>query len=102
MCTVAIAAGLVCATAGHAQAPTRNILFIAVDDLRNWVNYAGDYAGTVHTPNIDALAAESTRYLNAYTPMPQCVAARTSVMFGQTPATHGLDLVSFGRGGRGV
>lgn len=93
-----VAASAIFNSVVQAQAPTRNILFIAVDDLRNWVNYAGDYAGTVHTPSIDALAAVSTRYLNAYTPMPQCVAARTSVMFGQTPATHGLDRVSFGPG----
>lgn len=77
------------------QSPTRSIVFIAVDDLRNWVNYAGDYPGTVHTPNIDKLAAVATRYLNAYTPMPQCVAARTSVMFGLSPATHGITSLSW-------
>jgi arylsulfatase A-like enzyme len=68
--------------------PPRNILFIVVDDLRNWVNYNSDYAGTVHTPNIDALAAVSTRYLNAYATVPQCVGSRTSVMMGLSPATH--------------
>jgi arylsulfatase A-like enzyme len=66
----------------------RNIVFIAVDDLRNWVDYSGDYAGTVHTPNIDALAAVSTRYLNAYATVPQCIGSRTSVMMGLSPATH--------------
>jgi arylsulfatase A-like enzyme len=68
--------------------PPRNILFIAVDDLRNWVNYNSDYAGTVHTPNIDALAAVSTRYLNAYASVPQCVGSRTTVMMGLSPPTH--------------
>lgn len=76
----------------------RNILFIAVDDLRNWVGYDSDYAGVVHTPNIDALAATSTRYLNAYTAVPQCVGSRTTVMLGLSPATHGLDRPSFGTG----
>ena len=52
---------LCCAPFAGAQGPTRNIVFIAIDDLRNWVGYAGDYPGTVHTPNIDALAAVSTR-----------------------------------------
>lgn len=74
----------------------RNILFIAVDDLRNWVNYAGDYPGTVHTPNIDALAAVSTRYLNAYATVPQCVGSRTSVMLGLSPATHHITAPSWG------
>ena len=82
----------------------RNILFIAVDDLRNWVNYAGDYAGPVqiwardsgdyegrtYTPHIDALDETSTRYPNAYAPVPQCVGSRASVMTGLSPATHGI------------
>ena len=73
----------------NADSPApRNVLFIAVDDLRNWVNYGGDYAGTVHTPNIDALAAVSTRYRNAYATVPQCIGSRTSVMLGLSPATH--------------
>jgi len=77
--------------AARADPPSnRNILFIAVDDLRNWVGYGGDYAGTVHTPHIDALAAVSTRYLNAYASVPQCVGSRTSVMMGMSPATHRL------------
>jgi choline-sulfatase len=75
-------------TASSQTPVPRNILFIAVDDLRNWVNYNSDYAGTVHTPNIDALAAVSTRYLNAYATVPQCVGSRTSVMMGLSPATH--------------
>lgn len=79
-----------------ADPPTRNILFIAVDDLRNWVGYTGDYEGTVHTPNIDALAAVSTRYLNAYAPVPQCVGSRTSVMMGLSPATHHITRATFG------
>ena len=81
--------GLTQPASADAPAP-RNILFIAVDDLRNWVNYGGDYAGTVHTPNIDALAAASTRYLNAYAPVPQCVGSRTSVLMGMSPANHHL------------
>lgn len=76
----------------------RNILFIAVDDLRNWVNYGGDYAGAVHTPNIDALAAVSTRYLNAYATVPHCVGSRTSVMMGMSPASHHITAPIWGFG----
>lgn len=80
-----------------AGTPTgRNILFIAVDDLRNWVGYANDYAGTVQTPNIDALAAVSTRYLHAYATVPHCVGSRTTVMMGLSPATHNIDFASWG------
>lgn len=83
-------------TASADPSPQRNILFIAVDDLRNWVGYSGEYAGTVHTPNIDALAAVSTRYLNAYATVPQCVGSRTSVMLGLSPATHHITAPVFG------
>jgi len=88
----------------------RNILFIAVDDLRNWVNASGDYAGPVqtwttdsgdyqgrtHTPNIDALAAVSTRYLNAYAAVPHCVGSRATVLMGLSPATHQITNPSWG------
>ena len=33
---------LSCAPFAGAQGPTRNIVFIAIDDLRNWVGYYGD------------------------------------------------------------
>lgn len=96
-CIAVLALNCIFIASAHA-APKRNILFIVVDDLRTWVNYMGDYAGTVYTPNIDALANVSTRYLNAYTLVPQCAASRTSVLIGQSPATHGFDTASYGPG----
>ncbi len=74
----------------------RNILFIAVDDMRTWANYTGEYPASVRTPNIDALAAVSTRYLNAYATVPQCVGSRASVMMGLSPATHHIIFPSWG------
>lgn len=29
-----------------------DVLFLAVDDMKDWVNCLGGYEGTVHTPNI--------------------------------------------------
>ena len=106
---VCVCVGLSQVVAAQAPSSHRNILFIAVDDLRNWVNYAGDYAGPVqtwardsgdyegrtYTPHIDALAEKSTRYLNAYAPVPQCVGSRASVMMGLSPTTHGITSASF-------
>ena len=43
-----------------------NVLFLAVDDLKDWVNCLGGYEGTVQTPNIDRLAAEGTLFTNAH------------------------------------
>ena len=90
-CTALLCCMLI-AVPAKAEPGNRNILFIAVDDLRSWVNYRSDYGGTVHTPNIDALAAVSTRYLNAYTSAPNCLASRTSAMMGMSPAVHGVGL----------
>ena len=38
-----------------AKAERPNVLFIAVDDMKDWVNCLGGYEGRVHTPNIDRL-----------------------------------------------
>ena len=32
-----------------------NVLFLAVDDLRDWVGFLDGYGGEVHTPNLDRL-----------------------------------------------
>jgi arylsulfatase A-like enzyme len=58
----------------------RNILFIAIDDMR--------VAPQAVTPNLDSLATQSTVYTNAYTTALWCLPSRTSVMFGLSPATH--------------
>lgn len=102
MLRLLIAGLLICSiSVPVAASGSRNVLFIVIDDLRTWLGYTGEYAGrdihghSVHTPNIDALAAVSTRYLNAYTPMPQCAAARTAVLFGLSPETTGLTRLSY-------
>lgn len=63
----------------------RNILFIAIDDMR--------VDPQAITPNLDTLAAQSTVYSNAYATAVWCLPSRTSVMFGLSPTTHrvGLD-----------
>ena len=56
----------------YAQAPSRpNVLFIAVDDLNDWVNCMGGRKG-VHTPNIDRLAARGVLFTNAHCAAPSC------------------------------
>lgn len=62
----------------------RNILFIAIDDMR--------IEPQAITPNIDALANESTRYNAAYAPAPFCVSSRATVLTGLKPSTHGVGL----------
>ena len=35
---------------GLSVADRPNVLFLAVDDMKDWVNCLGGYEGTVHTP----------------------------------------------------
>lgn len=68
-----------------------NILFVAFDDLNDWVGCLGGYAGKIQTPNIDALAASGTLFTNAHCAIPLCNASRTSTLTGWSPLkTHVL------------
>ncbi len=61
----------------------KNVLFIAVDDLRPELGcYGVDY---VKTPNIDKLAESGTTFVNAYCNVPVCGASRASIMSGMRP-----------------
>ncbi|GHC46631.1 sulfatase [Roseibacillus persicicus] len=57
-----------------------NILFVAYDDLRPEMGAYG--AKEVITPNLDKLAAESTRFENAYVNYPLCMPSRSSMLSG--------------------
>jgi len=66
-----------------------NVLFIAVDDLNDWVNSLGGREG-VHTPNIDRLAARGMLFTNAHCSAPSCAPSRASLMTGVRPSTSGV------------
>ena len=57
-----------------------NILFIAFDDLRPLIGAYGESEPI--TPNIDALAAEGTRFNNAYVTYPLCSPSRAAMLTG--------------------
>ena len=67
-----------------------NVLFIAVDDLRDWVGFMEGYKGKVHTPHMDELASRGTAFLNAHTAAPVCCPSRAAVMSGLLPSTSGI------------
>ena len=67
-----------------------NVLFLAVDDMKDWVGCLGGYEGTVHTPNIDRLAARGMLFANAHCASPKCAPSRAAIMTGLRPSTTGL------------
>ncbi|MEQ8785480.1 MAG: sulfatase [Pirellulaceae bacterium] len=67
-----------------------NVLFLAVDDMKDWVNCLGGYEGTVHTPHIDWLARRGMLFTNAHCPSPKCAPSRAAVMTSLRPSTTGL------------
>jgi len=81
---------LACLTALATAAPSGkpNVLFIAVDDLNDWVGYLGGNDQS-RTPHIDALAESGTAFMHAYCPAPVCGPCRTALMYGVAPYKSG-------------
>jgi arylsulfatase A-like enzyme len=74
-----------------------NVIFILIDDM-GWKDL-GCYGSTYYeTPNIDSLAAEGTRFTDAYAAAPVCSPTRASLLTGQYPARVGLTNFLVGRG----
>jgi len=66
-----------------------NVLFIAIDDLNDWIGCMGGHP-QVKTPNLDKLAARGTVFLNSHCQSPLCNPSRTSVLTGLRPSTTGI------------
>src|SRR5688572_16050144 len=76
------------ATAGQA-ANRPNVLFIAIDDLNDWVGCLGGHSHA-RTPNLDRLAARGTLFRNAHCQAPLCNPSRSSILTGLRPSTTGI------------
>lgn len=80
------------AESGNAKQP--NVLLIVVDDL-GWADVGyNDHTGVFQTPNIDALAAKSIIYTNAYAGAANCAPSRAVLMSGQYSPRHGVYTVN--------
>lgn len=77
-----LALGLLAATSTHAPAADRpNMIFILADDLG--MGDLGCYGQKlIQTPNIDRMAQEGTRYLQAYSGTTVCAPSRASLNTG--------------------
>lgn len=85
LCLLASAASL-----PAADVPKKpNVLFIAIDDLRDWVGYL-HHNDQTRTPNIDRLAKMGTAFTRSYCAAPVCNPSRAALMSGMRPSTTGV------------
>ncbi|MES2597503.1 MAG: sulfatase-like hydrolase/transferase [Verrucomicrobiota bacterium] len=66
-----------------------NVLFIALDDLNDWVGCLGGHPQT-RTPNIDRLAKSGELFTNAHCAAPACNPSRSAIFTGVPPYRSGI------------
>lgn len=71
------------------QAAPPNIVYIISDD-QTWSDFGFMGNQRVHTPNLDALAAQSARYPNGYVPSSVCRPSLVTLLSGLYPHQHGV------------
>lgn len=71
----------------HSRTPAErpNVLYIMADDL-GWGDLSCYGRPDYRTPNLDRLAAEGTRFTNAYAASPVCTPTRCAFVTGRYPA----------------
>jgi arylsulfatase A-like enzyme len=77
------------AAAASASAAARrpNVVMLMTDDHGAWAT--GAYGcPSIHTPNVDALAAGGVRFTNAFAATPVCSPSRMTYMTGALPSHH--------------
>jgi arylsulfatase A-like enzyme len=68
-----------------------NIIYIMADDL-GYADLSGYGRKDYQTPNLDKLASEGIKFINAYSAAPVCTPTRVAFMTGQYPARHPFGL----------
>ncbi|MSU47915.1 MAG: sulfatase [Opitutus sp.] len=77
------------ALAATASPRPPNVLFIAVDDLNDWIGPLRGHP-QVKTPNIDRLAQRGVVFANAHCAAPLCNPSRAAVFSGHQPFETGV------------
>lgn len=79
---------------GTASAATKpNVLFIAIDDLNDWIGCMGGHPQT-QTPNLDRLSRHALLFASAYCAAPACNPSRCALLNGIRPHHSGVYLNS--------
>lgn len=85
---ITLCLGLACLLNVASAADKPNILFIAIDDMRDWTGYSG--STQAKTPNLDRLAKSGMSFTRAYTAYALCNPSRTALLTGLRPSTTGV------------
>ena len=75
-------------TAQLKAAERPNVLFLAVDDMNDWIGCLGTTPHAI-TPNLDRLAARGVNFTNAHTAGVFCAPSRAAIFSGQYASTTG-------------
>lgn len=81
--------GFVALSLGAEKPQRPNVLFIAIDDLNDWIGALGK-RNDVKTPNMDALARRGVLFTRAYCPAPACNPSRAAILTGIRPSSSGV------------
>lgn len=77
-------------TASAAETSHPNVLFIAVDDLNDWVSVFGGHP-KVKTPHLERLAEDGAMvFQNAHCAGPVCCPSRSAMLSGFMPSRSGI------------
>lgn len=82
----------ICGWQKSVDASQPNVLFIAIDDLNDWVGFLDGHP-QASTPNMDRLAGRGVVFSNAHCQAPICNPSRVSLMTGTRPSTTGIYLL---------
>ena len=72
----------------QAKADRPNVLFLAVDDMNDWIGSHGTTPRAI-TPNLDRLSARGVNFINAHTAGVFCAPSRAAIFSGQYASTTG-------------
>jgi len=85
------ASALACKLSAAEQSDSKppNVLFIAIDDLNDWIEPLGGHP-QAKTPNLNRLAQQGVVFTSAYCPAPACLPSRAALLSGRAPYESGI------------
>lgn len=79
----------VCATTARGHSPRPDVVFLAVDDLNDWITLL-DPNAPIATPHLQRLAKRGISFSRAYAASPACNPSRAAILTGRAPSSTGI------------